>query len=73
MFHKSHKHKLNVKIDRIIIFILIFLLPAFMIIRFDFTKYIGTNYDGIEVSGTMLGVWGAMLGFMITAMSIIMT
>ena len=68
MFHKFHKYS-----DRILTFMLIFVAPIILVRFIDFTKYIDANYDGVEVSGTMLGVWGAMLGFMITAMSIIMT
>jgi hypothetical protein len=72
MNHKNHKPK-----DRIIVFLLIFILPVvlayFTAHHIDYTKLMAGEYNGVEVSGTMLGIWGAMLGFMITALSIIMT
>lgn len=72
MNHKNRKPK-----DRIIVFLLIFILPGFLTFfagrHVDYAKLIASGYDGVAVSGTMLGIWGAMLGFMITALSIIMT
>lgn len=65
---RHHKYS-----DRIIAVLLIFVLPAIVIYFVDFSTIISEEYDGVAVSGIMLGVWGAMLGFMITALSIIMT
>ena len=71
------KHINRKSIDRIIVFLLIYVLPgllAKLTVRYvDYAKLISEGYDGVAVSGTMLGIWGAMLGFMITALSIIMT
>lgn len=68
----NHKHT-----DRAIVILLIFVLPGFLtsmaVYRIDYAKLISRGYDGVAAAGTMLGIWGAMLGFMITALSIIMT
>ncbi len=66
-------HKLRKLIDRIIAILLIFFVPVLAVYFVDCAKIMNDSYDGVKVSGTMLGVWGAMLGFMITAMSILMT
>ena len=72
MLRKYHKY-----IDRIIVFLLIFVLPIVITVLIEHfitnAKVDPTAYNGVAVSGTMLGVWGAMLGFMITALSIIVT
>ena len=72
MIRKNHKY-----LDIIIVFLLIFVIPIFITVLVERfitnAKVDPTTYDGVAVSGTMLGVWGAMLGFMITALSIIMT
>ena len=71
MLRKHHKY-----IDRIIVFLLIFVLPIVMTALVEHfitnAKVDPAAYHGVVVAGTMLGVWGAMLGFMITALSIIM-
>lgn len=72
MLRKHHKY-----LDRIIVFLLIFVLPIVMTALVEHfitnSKVDPAAYNGVVVAGTMLGVWGAMLGFMITALSIIMT
>lgn len=72
MNHINRKSK-----DRTVVFLLIYVFPGLLtklaVHYVDYAKLISEGYDGIAVSGTMMGIWGAMLGFMITALSIIMT
>lgn len=72
MARKNRKNK-----DRIISFILIFVLPAILTVIavnfIDYAKLISEGYNGVAVLGTMVGIWAAMLGFMITSLSIIMS
>ncbi len=40
---------------------------------FDFISYDVNNFDGIEISKTLLGTWATLLGFIVTAESILIT
>lgn len=64
-------------IDKIIITCFINVLPVaityFLIRHLDILKYDYSVYDGVETTETLLGVWSTLLGFMITAVSILLT
>lgn len=68
MIRKYHKY-----VDRMTGTMLIFVLPAIVVFILYRKQLIPQSINGISVSGTMLGVWGSMLGFMITALSIIVS
>lgn len=68
MIRKHRKY-----VDKLIAVLLIFVVPAIAVIIIDHNNLIPQGISGTSVSGTMLGVWGSMLGFMITAMSIIVS
>lgn len=65
------------KRDKITIFIISFLIPLVIcyMLKMYFTKcnYNLNEFDGIDISNTLLGLWGTLLGFIITATSILIT
>lgn len=64
-------------IDKIIISLFITVFPAvivfFMIRYLNGLKYDYCTFQGIEITKTLLSVWSTLLGFMITAVSILLT
>lgn len=66
-----------IKIDRVSILLLPVLLAfaSFFIITRLSTKcaFVIDTYDGIEDLKTILSIWGTLLGFLITAVSILLT
>lgn len=65
------------KKDRVIICILSFVMPIIICIALKYLfKGIGynvCNFNGIEIIKTLLGIWATLLGFIITAASILVT
>lgn len=65
------------KIDNIIIFGISFILPVLICIvmgcLFNYNSYDVSSFEGIEVSKTLLGTWATLLGFIVTAESILIT
>lgn len=65
------------KTDKIIIFGISFILPILICIvmgyLFNYTSYDVSSFEGIEVSKTLLGTWATLLGFIVTAESILIT
>lgn len=65
------------KADNIIIFGISFILPIFICIvmgcLFNYTSYDVCSFEGVEVSKTLLGTWATLLGFIVTAESILIT
>lgn len=63
--------------DKIIIFAISFILPVFICIAlkflFDYNSYDVCSFEGVEVSKTLLGTWATLLGFIVTAESILIT
>lgn len=65
------------RMDKIIIFAISFILPVFICIAlkflFDYNSYDVCSFEGVEVSKTLLGTWATLLGFIVTAESILIT
>ncbi len=65
------------KIDRIVIIIASTIVPlfiAFLLVKYlSNIKYDFAVFQGIEIIKTLIGVWSTLLGFMITAISILLT
>ena len=65
------------KMDKIVIFGISFILPVLICIAlgylFNYNLYDVSNFEGIEVSKTLLGTWATLLGFIVTAESILIT
>lgn len=63
-------------IDKVVITLFTNIAPAgisyFLIRHLDTLKYDYSIYQGVEIIGTLLGVWSTLLGFMITAVSILL-
>ncbi len=63
--------------DKIVIFGISFILPVLICIAlgylFNYNLYDVSNFEGIEVSKTLLGTWATLLGFIVTAESILIT
>ena len=63
--------------DKIIIFAISFILPVFICVAlkflFDYNSYDVCSFEGVEVSKTLLGTWATLLGFIVTAESILIT
>ena len=62
------------KKDKIIIFAMSFIFPAIICfvlkLWHGYIAYNVYNFDGIDIIKTLLGMWGTLLGFIITATSI---
>lgn len=74
----SNKNPSNaIKVDRILITIcpLIISVLSYFLIDFLCKKYLFVinSTDGIDHYKTMLSIWGTLLGFLITAVSILLT
>lgn len=73
----NQKASKAIKIDRLIINIvpLIISVLSFFIINFLCKKllFVISEEDGIDNYKTMLGIWGTLLGFLIMAVSILLT
>ncbi len=67
----------NNKTDKIIIFVVSFLIPAIICVAlklwFSHVSYDENTFDGIEISKTLIGTWATLLGFILTAESILIT
>lgn len=65
------------KTDKYIIFMVSFLLPAVICISlkilFAYISYDVNTFDGIDIIKTLLGTWATLLGFIVTAESILIT
>lgn len=65
------------KRDKIIIFSVAFIAPALICLLlelwFKHTLYNLSSFNGIDVTKTLLGIWATLLGFIITAVSILIT
>ena len=65
------------KKDKITIFIISFIIPLIFCAIFNqHLVNIGYNiysFEGIEITKTLLSIWGTLLGFIITAASILLT
>lgn len=65
------------KIDLFIIFALSLLLPLLICIllnwRLSHILYDINTFNGLEISKTLLGTWATLLGFIVTAESILIT
>ncbi len=65
------------KFDRVIITIISIGIPlilaCLLIRRLDNLNYNYADFNGIEIVKTLLGVWSTLLGFMITAVSILLS
>lgn len=65
------------KRDKALIFIISLILPIIICCMFKScpgnSAFNLGNFDGIDVSKTLLGVWATLLGFIITATSILVT
>ncbi len=60
--------------DKISITIISFILPAIVCFILKlYIKYDINKFNGIEVTKTLLGTWATLLGFIITATSILIT
>ena len=63
------------KIDYIVIFGISFILPVLVCIAMgvflNYNSYDVSSFEGIEVSKTLLGTWATLLGFIVTAESIL--
>lgn len=65
------------KRDKVIIFTISLIIPIIICCMLklcpgDFSFNL-VNFDGIDVSKTLLGIWATLLGFIITATSILVT
>lgn len=65
------------KKDKGIIFIVSFIVPVLVCVLisnyFIKIEYNVCTFDGVEITKTLLGVWATLLGFIITAASILLT
>ncbi len=66
----------NEKQNRLyVIFGISFILPVLVCIAmgclFNYNSYDVSSFEGIEVSKTLLGTWATLLGFIVTAESIL--
>lgn len=65
------------KKDKITIFVISFILPILVCVVLklwhNHISYNVYNFDGIEIVKTLLGIWATLLGFIITATSILVT
>lgn len=63
--------------DKTIIFAISFILPFLICIAlkylFDYNSYDVSSFEGVEISKTLLGTWATLLGFIVTAESILIT
>lgn len=64
-------------IDKLVIAVITILIPLIvaliLIKRLDKMSYDYLLFDGVDIVNKLLGVWSTLLGFMITAVSILMT
>ncbi|GEM_PF-2492361 len=67
----------NSLMDKIIVTFISLCVPLIVTLifinRLDGIKYDYTSFEGIKITETLLGVWSTLLGFMITAVSILIT
>ena len=65
------------KKDKITIFVISFILPSIICfilkLWLNHISYNVYSFDGIEITKTLLGIWATLLGFIITATSILVT
>ena len=65
------------KKDKITIFAISFILPSVVCFLLklwhNHISYNTYDFDGIEITKTLLGIWATLLGFIITATSILIT
>lgn len=65
------------KIDKsIVTFISLFIpliITYILISQLDGRKYNYTSFEGVKIAESLLGVWSTLLGFMMTAVSILIT
>ena len=65
------------KRDKIIIFVISFLIPVVIcfILKYHICKigYDMKLFNGVEITENLLGIWATLLGFIITAASILLT
>lgn len=64
-------------VDKVFVSLFIIIVPAvivfFMIRYLNGLKYDYCTFQGVEITKTLLGVWSTLLGFMITAVSILLS